>query len=1128
MPTYFVSPTGSNGNNGGQGDPWKTLNYAGAQLNPGDTLYIRGGTYREWVKFPRHGLANARILISNWEDEVAIVDTFEGTVSEPASSNTDNTAYTPAVGLEGSYVTLNGLKVTNADRFSYRGISIYPSAFNANNPIKGTIVQNCTAWQTAAEPIWMAYGSDCIIQDCRAWHGGYNRGGTVNPWHWAAGGIELTRESTNCTIRRCWIGETQNEAILIDKGTNNCLIEYCVAWYTESCAFYANQTKNVTFDSCIAIGAPIGFQAATESDGFATYGHCIGTTFQNCLSVDCGWAYVMDVKQQEASLNDSVIRNSTSVNSTIHFLVHAREYPQWSGQTFPANCPNCTFENNLAVGGTAANISGVGWTLYNNLFYDCTSVPSHTGLVTSNPLLVNRNAGHSEYVIDPSNWSIQTGSPAINAGRATSITDDYWGGPRVGLPDIGFHEFGTDTSQDPSGGEGPITDPPAPVISANFTASVTSGYAPLVVTFTDTSTVTGGVTDRVWRVNGTIIGSDPVITHTFSSTGTHTVKLTVTGEAGEDSKSISIIVTEHDIGDAAEKLVNPDFVAGNTGWNTYSVGSISFSFVNSQVQVSAGTTGGNAQLYQFGIGVGADVEYELVIDTDIPGGTYDLQIRLIEHEPPNTFIGLNQTLALSGADTNTIHFTATLSTSNARLQVWFPSTLTADLVINSISLKERTVAPPVIPGVGNDIVSMSVGAIDTTQGSQTFIYETALTAKPRLVLGLMTSATSYGTRADRKMFSISATTPADSFTSANEEADNRDLSEQTTGTSHMWHTNAVFLDIENKVLESRATMSVYDENSVTVDWVNASDTAYLSGLFGFRSDRGTSRDVTLNKTANSTAIADFPFTPNLVIVMVGAIHQPDNTTIFNRNVQSIGFLDENGNQAGLGFHSGNSVNYGDPRVYLSTTGVPVLDNSGLLTNITLAQNGKNITLTNTSATTYRLYPLVIGLRWTDRRTHLIVDTTPTSTGTKTYNFNFVPGVVWTILSGLTSNNLNSHIDTSQAGRFSMGLWNTESQYNFGWHSADAVTDFTNTGSYMNTGNIIELRKDTGEAGVVGAVTGAGPATNTVDINFTTVETSLRNMIMVAIEGDITVPDPVSYGATTIMQTSLQTGLRSTF
>ncbi|MEI6074002.1 MAG: LamG-like jellyroll fold domain-containing protein [Verrucomicrobiota bacterium] len=80
------------------------------------------------------------------------------------------------------------------------------------------------------------------------------------------------------------------------------------------------------------------------------------------------------------------------------------------------------------------------------------------------------------------------------------------------------------------------------VLLASFTASVTNGASPLTVNFTDTSV--GGITNRSWNfgdgfTTNTIATS---VSHTFNSTGTNLVTLTVSASAGTNSASLAIIV----------------------------------------------------------------------------------------------------------------------------------------------------------------------------------------------------------------------------------------------------------------------------------------------------------------------------------------------------------------------------------------------------------------------------------------------------------------------------------------------------------------------------------------------------------------------------------------------------------
>ena len=71
---------------------------------------------------------------------------------------------------------------------------------------------------------------------------------------------------------------------------------------------------------------------------------------------------------------------------------------------------------------------------------------------------------------------------------------------------------------------------------AQFSANPTSGTAPLTVQFTDQST--GSITSYAWDFNndGTVDSTAKNPSHRYTTTGTFTVKLTVTGPGGSDSE----------------------------------------------------------------------------------------------------------------------------------------------------------------------------------------------------------------------------------------------------------------------------------------------------------------------------------------------------------------------------------------------------------------------------------------------------------------------------------------------------------------------------------------------------------------------------------------------------------------
>jgi parallel beta-helix repeat protein len=72
--TYYVSPSGSNSNAGtSAGVPLKTINRALEKVVPGDTVYLRGGTYREQVEVKKPGAAGKPVVITAYPGEVPVI-----------------------------------------------------------------------------------------------------------------------------------------------------------------------------------------------------------------------------------------------------------------------------------------------------------------------------------------------------------------------------------------------------------------------------------------------------------------------------------------------------------------------------------------------------------------------------------------------------------------------------------------------------------------------------------------------------------------------------------------------------------------------------------------------------------------------------------------------------------------------------------------------------------------------------------------------------------------------------------------------------------------------------------------------------------------------------------------------
>ncbi|MBX6315184.1 MAG: DUF1565 domain-containing protein [Isosphaeraceae bacterium] len=107
---WFVDAArGDDAASGTEQAPWRTLGHALRQLKPGDTLYLRGGTYYENISLSRSGTAEAPITIGSFPGELAVLDGgLREFVEDPAAS------WEPFLGgAEGEYVSTRTYR--NAD-----------------------------------------------------------------------------------------------------------------------------------------------------------------------------------------------------------------------------------------------------------------------------------------------------------------------------------------------------------------------------------------------------------------------------------------------------------------------------------------------------------------------------------------------------------------------------------------------------------------------------------------------------------------------------------------------------------------------------------------------------------------------------------------------------------------------------------------------------------------------------------------------------------------------------------------------------------------------------------------------------------------------------------------------------
>ncbi|WP_420799951.1 choice-of-anchor Q domain-containing protein [Paenibacillus urinalis] len=72
---YYVALTGKDSNDGSKQSPWKTLQHAADTVQPGSTVYVRGGVYKQKLNITRSGSTDSgSITFVSYPNETAILD----------------------------------------------------------------------------------------------------------------------------------------------------------------------------------------------------------------------------------------------------------------------------------------------------------------------------------------------------------------------------------------------------------------------------------------------------------------------------------------------------------------------------------------------------------------------------------------------------------------------------------------------------------------------------------------------------------------------------------------------------------------------------------------------------------------------------------------------------------------------------------------------------------------------------------------------------------------------------------------------------------------------------------------------------------------------------------------------
>jgi Right handed beta helix region len=380
--TYYVSPNGNNANLGTISQPFATLQKAHDVANPGDTIYMRGGTYTltSYVNITKSGSAGNVINVLNYPAEIPILDGI----------NLANESF-PNIQLTGSYWYVKGLEIKNAP---YSGVYITGS----NNTIELSNVHHNVRVNAQGGGIQIASGGNNLILNNDVHHQSYRAGGT------GGDGIEVAPQSPGNVLRGNRVWRNHDDGIDL-WGSKGVLVENNWSW------------ENGYDDSLVKTS---GNGCGIKMGGSGDPNEGSHTIRNNVL-----WHNGEDGINDNGTTNPSTVYNNTAYD---HGRSGMYNFNFWSAH---AN----VLRNNLSFAGNGASINGSVSAQYNS-WNNPPSVAVTSGDFVTTDFTANTGARQADGSLPVSNFlRLVAGSNLIDKGVNVGIA--YTGN----APDLGAYEY---------------------------------------------------------------------------------------------------------------------------------------------------------------------------------------------------------------------------------------------------------------------------------------------------------------------------------------------------------------------------------------------------------------------------------------------------------------------------------------------------------------------------------------------------------------------------------------------------------------------------------------------------------------------------------------------------------------
>lgn len=347
---WYVSTTGSDSNSGTITSPYATIQKAVSVVQPGQTIYVRGGTYTltTTISISKSGNENNIIALSSYQGERAVLDFSQQTLSSANRGIVLSGSYWHIKGMDVSGAGDNGMVISGGSNNTVENCAFYrnrDSGLQIDNGASNNTIKNCDSYYNADPPDYgdadgfapkLTVGSGNYFYGCRSWRNcddgwdGYLRGAddvsTVleNCWTFDNGYLEDGTDpgaaangngfkmggsddktlKHNFTLRRCL--SFKNKAKGFDQNNNKgtMILYNCTGNANLSYDYSINQTladgKELVIKNCVVLGtSSIGTFAIQDKNSWLPP---FSVTASDFITIDPASAY--GARKADGSLPD--------------------------------------------------------------------------------------------------------------------------------------------------------------------------------------------------------------------------------------------------------------------------------------------------------------------------------------------------------------------------------------------------------------------------------------------------------------------------------------------------------------------------------------------------------------------------------------------------------------------------------------------------------------------------------------------------------------------------------------------------------------------------------------------------------------------------------------------------------